>query len=1078
MTIPSDWWPCLELAGLLALEAALIVALAAVLQRSIRSVLWHRAIWHAAVIGLLAIALLEFSGLPAGVAAWSGSWLREHWAARRPATSSTGPGSKHAELASLTPDFQKEVEARLALNRRLLAAGVAQASRPLAGPSGNRVPSSSDAGDQDIEPYLTEHDLPWPEIVWGIGTVAVLGPIALARLFFWLVGQRRRPVFDGALLQRVAEMARRVGLRRRVRVFESPRLAGPVAFGLIRPTIGLPEQFSARHTARQQEVILAHELAHLASHDPLWQWLADGAAALLWWHPLVWWARNRLRATAETAADEASLLVADGPGVLAECLLQLASQAAGSRPRGEFAMTGGGFRSGLGRRIERLVNLKHGSWSPLGPVRSCAAKVLGPVAVATAAVLCAAWVSPQQSWKGEPMKVITRTWKRSVATFALFAAVAAEPGQAQVNPAESGAPDSNAQPAPATEGAPPTATGADATRLANGQANPALLIKDATALQEAGKLDEAEAKLQDVLKIAPQNKRAARLLSLIQQQRSDRALRDRFGGTTAPAADPSTKGPEASNTPAVTEPPAAAQPGAGPDGVSRYRMDPRLAARYGLLPKGPALEEADPNTTPSSQPAPATNYRMDPRLAARYGLTAAPQAQPGPAPERSARYGVPTPAAALPAAPPAGVPDQPGDASAPGEPAKALRLDRYGRQWIEATPPGPAQLSRGKQQIEAKLNQIILQDSLYDGLPLSEVVRDLNEQALRRDPEKKGINFIISNVAETPAPTGIDPTNGQPLPPPAAIELGAVIIRLHLRHVSLKDIIDAMTKVSEQPIRYSIEDYGVVFSPGPAQPQPVSAPLANRLAAVPFQVRIFHVDTNTFFAGLESAFGVTVPHSGGSGISREAAQGLYANLAKAEDNLKRAQKLSEAKSVSEADVEKARRDFDLAQDELRSFKDKERSQAITPRDVQQALRQLLNQLGIDMSFGNKAVFYNDLTGIVMVRATADDLEIVQAAIETLGGKALRTSLERTPTVSFVGKGVNKEGAVELPDGQRISLLEAIARAGGFSPAANKHKIEVSHHGQMTSYKFDDLKKPDREVWLEAGDMVYVSETFF
>jgi protein involved in polysaccharide export with SLBB domain len=66
----------------------------------------------------------------------------------------------------------------------------------------------------------------------------------------------------------------------------------------------------------------------------------------------------------------------------------------------------------------------------------------------------------------------------------------------------------------------------------------------------------------------------------------------------------------------------------------------------------------------------------------------------------------------------------------------------------------------------------------------------------------------------------------------------------------------------------------------------------------------------------------------------------------------------------------------------------------------------------------------------------------------------------------------------LPDGQKISLLEAIARAGGFSPTANKHKIEVSHHGQTMTYKFDDLKKADREVWLEAGDVVYVSETFF
>jgi len=45
----------------------------------------------------------------------------------------------------------------------------------------------------------------------------------------------------------------------------------------------------------------------------------------------------------------------------------------------------------------------------------------------------------------------------------------------------------------------------------------------------------------------------------------------------------------------------------------------------------------------------------------------------------------------------------------------------------------------------------------------------------------------------------------------------------------------------------------------------------------------------------------------------------------------------------------------------------------------------LTQLGINMDVPGKAVFYNDLTGILMVRATFEDLEIVKAAIETLGG---------------------------------------------------------------------------------------------
>jgi hypothetical protein len=57
------------------------------------------------------------------------------------------------------------------------------------------------------------------------------------------------------------------------------------------------------------------------------------------------------------------------------------------------------------------------------------------------------------------------------------------------------------------------------------------------------------------------------------------------------------------------------------------------------------------------------------------------------------------------------------------------------------------------------------------------------------------------------------------------------------------------------------------------------------------------------------------------------------------------------------------------------------------RATQQALRNLFTQLGVNFDRPDKSVFYNELTGIVMARATPEELEIIQAAIETLGGAA-------------------------------------------------------------------------------------------
>jgi polysaccharide export outer membrane protein len=87
---------------------------------------------------------------------------------------------------------------------------------------------------------------------------------------------------------------------------------------------------------------------------------------------------------------------------------------------------------------------------------------------------------------------------------------------------------------------------------------------------------------------------------------------------------------------------------------------------------------------------------------------------------------------------------------------------------------------------------------------------------------------------------------------------------------------------------------------------------------------------------------------------------------------------------------------------------------------------------------------------------------------------------RLRTVSVIGK-VNQEGAIELPAEQPMDILEAIARARGFSATANKNKIELSHHGKTTVYKFDDLKRvkdQDKKVWLEPGDVIYVHEAIF
>jgi hypothetical protein len=127
-----------------------------------------------------------------------------------------------------------------------------------------------------------------------------------------------------------------------------------------------------------------------------------------------------------------------------------------------------------------------------------------------------------------------------------------------------------------------------------------------------------------------------------------------------------------------------------------------------------------------------------------------------------------------------------------------------------------AEMSKGRQKVVDKLESIQFDSVLYDNLPLGEVIHHLIDEAKKRDPEKKGINFLVDPNSPATAATRIDPTSGLPIaaPPVEAVDIRTVSIKIDpaLTNVRLVDALDAIVKVADRPIKYSITDYAVVFS--------------------------------------------------------------------------------------------------------------------------------------------------------------------------------------------------------------------------------------------------------------------------
>ncbi|MEW9624066.1 M56 family metallopeptidase [Rhodanobacter geophilus] len=82
---------------------------------------------------------------------------------------------------------------------------------------------------------------------------------------------------------------------------------GPALVGAWRSRIVLPADFHQRYDTTEQALILAHEAAHARRGDGWWCLLAQAHVALLWCHPLAWWALAALRQDQELACDAAVL---------------------------------------------------------------------------------------------------------------------------------------------------------------------------------------------------------------------------------------------------------------------------------------------------------------------------------------------------------------------------------------------------------------------------------------------------------------------------------------------------------------------------------------------------------------------------------------------------------------------------------------------------------------------------------------------------------------------------------------------------------------------------------------------------
>ena len=184
--------------------------------------------------------------------------------------------------------------------------------------------------------------------------------------------RRRGRSADQALCHFVSALARRMNVRKYVRVLISNVADSPCVIGWLRPVLLLPAATLVSLEARQLEMILAHELAHIRRHDYLVNFLQTAMETLLFYHPAVWWASARMRQEREYCCDDVAVRFCGDTAGYARTLTLL--ERLRSAPDPAMAASGGS----LLYRIQRLNGSEcEGSLSRMPAVFALLAVTLG-----------------------------------------------------------------------------------------------------------------------------------------------------------------------------------------------------------------------------------------------------------------------------------------------------------------------------------------------------------------------------------------------------------------------------------------------------------------------------------------------------------------------------------------------------------------------------------------------------------------------------------------------------------------------------------------------------------------------------
>ena len=162
-------------------------------------------------------------------------------------------------------------------------------------------------------------------IIWGIGFLFMLLHFGLGVISLYDLKKGKTEIKDPRFAAILSTAEKVFFKQNKIRVFTSSKMPFPIAMGVFKPIILIPESLLLKAHDNQLKGILIHELSHIHHKDLLTGILQRFITALYWWNPLSY----ALSCTYSRAREEVSdthVLLQNDSKEYAECLINLAEK--------------------------------------------------------------------------------------------------------------------------------------------------------------------------------------------------------------------------------------------------------------------------------------------------------------------------------------------------------------------------------------------------------------------------------------------------------------------------------------------------------------------------------------------------------------------------------------------------------------------------------------------------------------------------------------------------------------------------------------------------------------------------------